>query len=149
MKIKNKFTTIVLLLALFATVYMLWQNRMQERTFACIASVHSKLLADKCDRHSVFDVFLAMHGNGKGYWMISGTSACSNAPSKLLDGIIDFTYKKEGEYFSIHMDKRNSDIAEVFNALKYDDLKLKITKVNMWDYALSLTNQVLMVCTED
>ncbi|CAI1044571.1 MULTISPECIES: hypothetical protein [Serratia] len=149
MKIKNKLGIVMWVISVVAAVNIAWQRTTQDPAFECRARIHSKLLADKCDRNSVFDVFLAMHANGRGYWLISGTSVCPNSPQTLTNGIVEFTYKKEGGYFSMHMDKRSSDITEVFSALRYDDLKMKITRVNTWDYALSLTNQTLMICTED
>ncbi len=57
--------------------------------------------------------------------------------------------KKEAGYYAIHMGERNPELANIFKVLKYDDIKLKISRVNTWDYILSLPNQTLMICTED
>lgn len=47
------------------------------------------------------------------------------------------------------MGERNPELINIFKVLKYDNIKLKISRVNTWDYLLSLPNQTLMICTED
>lgn len=149
MKINKKFTVFVLVIVVVTMAYIAWQHAKQHQVFECRARLHSKTLEDKQETYSVFDVFLSMQGNGKGYWLISGTSASSLSPKDWTEGIVYFTYKKEGGYFSIHMDKRNPILMEMFDALTFDDLKLKITQINTWSYNLSLPHGTLLICTED
>lgn len=148
-KMKTKLLVLAMVMMVAWVVYAVWQRTLQDRVFECRAQLHTKIAGYSCDRNSVFDVFISMHGNGEGYLLISGTYACPNASPKLADGIVDFRYKKEAGYYAIHMGERDSELINIFKVLKYDNIKLKISRVNTWDYILSLPNQTLMICTED
>ncbi|SPZ62965.1 Uncharacterised protein [Serratia quinivorans] len=149
MKINKKLTAFVLVIVVLIIGYVVWQCTKQDHVLECRARINTKFQEDKRETNSVFGVFLSMQGNGKGYWLISGTSSNSLSPKDWTDGIVYFTYKKEGGYFSIHMEKRDVRLIEMFDALTYDDLKLKIAKINNRNYALSLPHEMLLICTED
>lgn len=150
MKMKVKFS--LLLLFLTAAVFMGywgWKNLALDNGFECRGRVHAKLIANACNKSSVVDVFLSMHGNGEGYLLVAGTHSCPKTTLKTINGVVDFTYTREGSYYSMHMGKRSPEMIELFDVLNHDDIKIKVTEVNNDDYIISLPFETLMMCTED
>lgn len=119
------------------------------KEFECWARLYSQSEFDDCKRRSSFDVFFSFHENGEGYFLSDGTSSCRNEIPKYVGGLINFKYKKQGTYFSIHMEEKSKELSKFFSILNYNDIKLKITHLNSNDYVLTLPNENLLICTED
>ncbi|CAI1939858.1 Uncharacterised protein [Serratia fonticola] len=151
MKMKTKIKPSLLLLttAVVVTAYWSWESQRQGSGFECRGRVHTKLIANACNKSSVVDVFLSMHGDNKGYLLVSGTHSCSKTAPRAINGTVDFTYEREGSYYSIHMGQRHPELVELFDILKDDDIKIKVTSVNNGDYILTSPIETIMMCTED
>jgi hypothetical protein len=111
--------------------------------------VYSKLVGSTSTKRSVVDVFLSLHGDGKGYLLVSGTHSVPKAPLVKLDSVVNFTYGKEGGYHSLHLGQRSPAVIELFEVLKYDDIKVKFTHVHSLDYLVSSPIETLMLCMVD
>ncbi|CAI1000898.1 hypothetical protein [Serratia fonticola] len=146
-KMKGKLLIILFLIMLALGGGAAWQRLMQEAAFTCRAQIYRDVVTNECHKTSVFDLFLSMDNN-KGYLLVSGSYSCSNAMLTPVDGVVDFTYSKEGGYYSIYPDRKDKKLADIFGVLKFADIKMKITKFNHGVYMLSLPNEILMMCTE-
>ncbi|MDN0111787.1 hypothetical protein [Yersinia mollaretii] len=150
MKMKTKLSLVLLLVMMVVFLaYLGWRSLPQQSEFECRARMHAKLIANDCNKNSVVDIFLSIHNDGTGYLLASGTHSCPKTAIKSIRGIIDFTYRKEGRYYAIHMSKRSPDMLEIFNGLKNDDIKVKVTKVNNNDYIISSPIETFMMCTKE
>ncbi len=149
MKMSTKLSlTLLLVMMVVFLAYFGWRNLPQQSEFECRARMHAKLMANDCNKNSVVDIFLSIQNDGKGYVMASGTHSCPKTEIKSINGIIDFTYRKEGNYYAIHMSKRTPDMILLFNGLKNDDIKMKVSKVNNNDYIISSPIDTFMMCTK-
>lgn len=149
-KVNNYSFLIVLLTLLVGTLsWAAWQNTSVDKEFECWARLHTKNNATSCQESSFIDVFFSFHGNGEGYFLADGNSSCLNQPSKFVGGILNFNYKKQSDYYSIKMKESNPSLSAAFKVLTYNDIKLKITKLNSSDYLMTLPNETLLICTED
>nr|WP_314266584.1 hypothetical protein [uncultured Moellerella sp.] len=149
MKSKTKFSLILMLLIMVVfSAYLGWGHRSKQGDFECRARMHAKLIDNTCGKNSVMDVFLSMHHDGKGYFLVSGSHSCPKTESKSITGIINFTYDREGSYYSINMSQRSPDMIELFNGLKNDNIKIKITEMNNDNYIISSPIETFMLCTK-
>ncbi|MDW5512085.1 hypothetical protein [Serratia proteamaculans] len=146
MKIKTKI--LVFFLAVTACV-IFWKNMHKDKGFNCWARLHTLGNVENCKGKSVYDVFISLHSGGEGYILVSGEWSCKNSSPKTVDGIMNFSYIKQDDYYSIHMKERNPQLEAIFRVLTYRDIKLKVTAINSSDFVLTLPNETLMICTED
>lgn len=151
MKRVNNYSFLIFLFALLVgTVsWGTWKNTSEDKVFECWARLHTKNNVTSCQESSFIDVFFSFHGNGNGYFLADGSASCLNEPSKSVGGILNFNYKKQGDYYSINMKETNSSLSAAFKVLTYRNIKLKITKLNSSDYVMTLPNETLLICTED
>ncbi|CAI1959065.1 Uncharacterised protein [Serratia quinivorans] len=128
-----------------------WKSLTQEPEggFECQARIHTRMAANTCQGDSITELFLAMHGNGKGYLVVSGSYTCPHAQPQLVERIVDFTYKKEGSYYSARFGARNPELAAIFKLFRYDEVKFKITPLGNREYLLSSPWQTPMVCKRE
>ena len=146
MKIKTK----ILVLVVSVTVCVIFlKNMYKDKGFNCWARLHTLGTVENCKRKSMYDIFLSLQSGGKGYILVSGEWSCKNSSPKTVDGIMNFSYIKQGDYYSIHMKERNPQLEAIFRILTYRDIKLKMTALNSSDFVLALPNETLMICTED
>lgn len=146
MKIKTKI--LVFFLAVTAGV-IFWKNMHKDKGFNCWARLHTLGNVENCKGKSVYDIFLSLQSGGEGYILVSGEWSCKNSLPKTVDGIMNFSYIKNGDYYSIHMKERNPQLEAIFRVLTYRDIKLKVTELNYSNFVLTLPNETLMICTED
>lgn len=148
---KNKLFLLLplVVIAVMSVAYFTWGSFERDKGFECRARVYTKLIANTCNKSSALDIFLSMHGDGKGYLLVSGTHSCPKTVLVELDSVINFTYSRTGGYYSIHLGQRSSAIMEFFDILKYDDLKIKVTKVDNDDYIISSPIETIMTCTAE
>lgn len=151
MKIKTKSNFFLLLLVVPFLGYWGWKSVGQDQAdgFECQARIHTKMAANTCQGESITELFLAMHGNGKGYVLLSGSYTCPNTEPKLVEKIVDFTYKKEGSYYAVNLGKVNPDLAVIFKVFRYEEVKFKITPLGAREYLLSSPWQTPMVCKRE
>ncbi|WP_145493970.1 hypothetical protein [Yersinia aleksiciae] len=150
MKIKTKLSLVLLLVIMVIFLaYFGWRNQLQQGDFECRARMHAKLMANDCNKNSVIDIFLSARKDGSGYLLASGTHTCQKGELKSITGIVNFTSHKEGNYYSVHMSERSPGMLELFNGLKNDDIKVKVTQVNNHDYIISSPIETFMMCTTD
>ncbi|HGM5491177.1 TPA: hypothetical protein ACKP1B_002831 [Serratia fonticola] len=109
--------------------------------------MYIKLLDKTCNKVSSVDVFLSLHGDGIGYLLVAGTHACMNAEVKVINGTVDFTYQKKGRYYSLYFGQRDPAVIALFDMLKDDDIKIKITEINNGDYIIASPMKTTMLCT--
>ncbi|MBH1931212.1 hypothetical protein PJX95_03765 [Serratia rubidaea] len=145
---KKIISLFVITVFILCVTYALRKRSVQENIFECHAQLHTKVATNNAGRRSVSDMFISMHGNGKGYILISGSYIFSDVSQQVADGIVNFTYTKNGSYYSIRVSEKNPELINVLDILNYDVIKLKITKVNGSDYAISIPSQVVMMCTQ-
>jgi hypothetical protein len=126
----------------------LWKTAHTDKAFNCWARLHTLVEIKDCQRKSFSDVFFSLHPGGEGYILIEGTWSCQGSTYSDINGLINLTYTKSGAYYSIHVKDRNPQLEAIFNALKYQDIKIKITELNSSDYILRFPNETLMMCTE-
>jgi len=147
-KMNSNLLIFLFLIILAFVVYSVWQRGVQAPVFTCRAHIVSEVATKTCDKTSVFDIFLSINEKDKGYILISGNYSCPNAEPTPVEGVIDFTYSKEGDYYSIYMGGRGDKFSDVSSVLKYGNLKMKITNLDHGVYMLSLPNDILMMCTK-
>ncbi|MBE0153063.1 hypothetical protein [Serratia sp. PL7] len=146
---KNKLLVILLLLMILGVGgYAAWQQMAQGPFFTCRAQVHREVETKICNKTSAFDLFLSINGKNQGYLLISGSYSCPNAMPTHVDGVVNFTYSKEGDYYSFYIRGGGGKFADIFDVLKFDNIKMKLTKLNYGVYMISLPNEILMMCTE-
>jgi len=126
-----------------------WISTYKENDFDCWGRLHTFTEADGCQRKSFSDVFLSFHSKGEGYVLAEGAWSCQDGVQHSATGLINFTYLKQGDYYSVHTKERSPELEMLFSVLKYRSIKLKITALNSSDYVLTLPNETLMMCTED
>ncbi|MBD8162643.1 hypothetical protein [Erwinia persicina] len=148
---KNKgFLFYFLLLILLAIAsWWRWDNMKNPEQFDCWGRLHIRNSLVSCVRETNADIFLSMRKKEQGYLLISGSWACKDLPLNPLNGLVHFSYEKDGSYYSLHMKERNAQLEEIFGMLKYPQIKLKVTQLNSGDNILSLRNEILMLCTND
>ncbi|MGK9009914.1 hypothetical protein ACRS9C_11425 [Serratia marcescens] len=117
--------------------------------FECHAKLHTKMAANTCQGESIFDIFLAMHGTGKGYVIVAGSYTCPNAPPKMVENTVDLTYRKEGSYYALRFGPRSSELANLFKIFKYESVKVKIVPLNKNEYVIYSPMQSPMVCKRE
>lgn len=66
-----------------------------------------------------------------------------------LDSVVSFTYSRDGGYYSLHLGQRGPAISELFDVLKYEEVKIKFTHLDSNDYIISSPIATLMLCTID
>lgn len=148
---KNKFALLLpslVVVALFVG-YWDWESSEQDKRFECRARVYTKLIANADNKSSSMDVFLSLHGDGKGYLLVSGTYSVPKTPLVEVDSVVNFTYRRDGGYYSLHLGQRSPAVTEIFDVLKYDDIKVKFTHLVNNDYIVSSPIETLMLCTAD
>lgn len=148
---KNKVFLLVFLMAAVGLFVLYWGGASRDvgKGIECRARVYTKLIANACDVRTTVDVFLSLRGDGKGDLLVSGTHSCLNTPLEELESIVNFTYSREGGYYSIHFGSRNPAVSKLFNVFKDDDIKIKFTSVGDNDYIVSSPVETLMVCTAE
>ncbi|MGQ8775449.1 hypothetical protein ACUTQ5_13705 [Serratia sp. NA_112.1] len=151
MKIKTKSSVFLLIMVGLLLGYLGWKSVGQELDggFECQARIHTRMAANTCQGDSITELFLAMHGNGKGYVVVSGSYTCPNAQPQLVERIVEFTYKKEGSYYAVRFGARNPDLAVIFKLFRYDEVKFKIIPLGGQEYLLSSPWQTPMVCKRE
>jgi hypothetical protein len=115
--------------------------------FECRGRITTRNLGGDCNRSSVADIFLSMYSKGNGYLLASGSWSCENTEEHPIDGIQNFTFNKEGEYYSMRFKDSKTHMELLNYTLRYHTLKLKITRLNSGDFLLRLPTENLMVCT--
>lgn len=119
--------------------------------FECRGRITTRNLGGDCNRSSVADIFLSMHfkgkGKGNGYLLASGSWSCENTEDHPVGGIQNFTFNKEGKYYSVRFKDSKTHMESLNYTLRYHTLKLKITRLNSGDFLLRLPRENLMVCT--
>ncbi|WP_147417763.1 hypothetical protein [Serratia inhibens] len=151
MKNKNSMFIISLLgmLAIFFA-YLWWKSEVNSGGFECRAKMHVNMAVNICDRgYSDFDIFLSMQDNGLGYYMVLGAYTCPNLPPKVVDSTFHFTYKKNGQYYFLYLDKRESGVSNMIKIFKDDELKIKINKIDNYEYIVYLPFEQPMICKQD
>lgn len=123
-----------------------WGNGIINSRFECQAKMHSTMASHICNGRSDFDIFLSIHNDGTGYYIVSGNYLCDGSQKKTVDNIVNFTYKKDGDNYSIKLDERNSDVTKMVKILIYDDIKLKVKKVDNFEYMMRLPFKQTMFC---
>lgn len=151
MKIKKKSSVFLLSVVGVLLGYWGWKSMIKEPEdgFECQARIHTRMAANTCQGDSITELFLAMHGNGKGYLVVSGSYTCPNAQPQLVEKTVEFTYKKEGSYFAVRFGARNPDLEVIFKLFKYDEVKFKIIPLGNREYLLSSPWQTPMVCKRE
>lgn len=140
----------VTLLALWIAIAWLSREDMpDENDFECWGRLHTRLQVDDCQRTSAADIFLSMQSNGKGYLLVNGSWSCQNSAQNVVDGMVNFNFEKEGDYYSITARDKVHALDKILGVLRYASLKVKITNLNSGDYILALPNESLMICTSD
>ncbi|HGM5491174.1 TPA: hypothetical protein ACKP1B_002828 [Serratia fonticola] len=146
MKIK---LSLLVLLVVISSMYLGWREWRKDRSFECRARINSKLDANGCNKTSAIDTFLALHGNGKGYMVLSGSYSCPNTELKTIDSTIDFTYQKAGGYYSLHLGPRSPEVIKLVGSLKNDEVKFKLTEMANGDYIITTPIQTVLMCTTE
>lgn len=126
-----------------------WINIIKEKDFDCLARLHTLDNVVGCERKSVFDIYLYMSPRGKGYIFVSGEWSCDNSLPKLSNGIMNFSYVKQGNFYSFKMQEKNPQLEELLPIFKYRDIKLKVTEINSSHFIMSFPNETMMICTEN
>ncbi|MGU9760798.1 hypothetical protein ACV1BL_25255 (plasmid) [Serratia marcescens] len=115
--------------------------------FECRAYVRIGMAADTCQGESKFILFLSINGDGNGYFMVTGNYTCPSSNPVFVDEIVDFTYKKERGYDTIQLGPRSHEIVNIFDVLKYDDIKIKIMQLDTYGvYQLDSPLRTPTVC---
>ncbi|CAI0995484.1 TPA: hypothetical protein ACSTLY_003558 [Serratia fonticola] len=148
---KNKMFMLMCLVGVVGLCVLYWggAGRDMGKGFECRARVYTKLIANSCDKTTTMDVFLSLRGDGKGDVLVSGSYSCQNTSSEELESLVNFTYSREGAYYSIHFEPRDPAVSKLFNVLKDDNIKIKFTNVDDNDYIVSSPIETLMMCTAD
>lgn len=148
---KSKLSLLLLMAAVAALCvgYWVWGGIGPGKEFECRARVYTRLIDNACNKSSTLDVFLSLHREGAGYLLVSGTHSCPKTPLVELESVINFTYRREGGYYSIHLGQRSPAVIALFDVLKDDDIKVKLTNVGDNDYIVSSPIETLMICTAD
>ncbi|CNC53259.1 Uncharacterised protein [Yersinia intermedia] len=150
MKRNTKLFVLLFLILTFFLTFFVWKYLVQDEGFECRAQMKRILIADNtCNKSSVFDVFLSMQHNGEGYLLVSGTYSCPDSDQTSVDGIERFTYKKEGNYFSLYFNNKNKKLGDIFNVLDYDNIKIKITPMTNGDYIIASPIETIMMCSTE
>lgn len=101
-----------------------------------------------CVRKSSSDFFLSMKEDGTGYIIITGTAACKDESNMIYkNNTINYTYTKEGGFYSLTLGARDPEIFRLAKLFKEDVIKIKITKTNSNDYIISTPLNPMMMCT--
>lgn len=123
-------------------------QKVTDSGFICHARVYTKLVSNACNKSSMLDVVLSMQ-KGKGELMVSGTHTCPRTPLASQQGSVHFTYMREGNYYRFHMQPRSPGVVELFEVLKDDKIKLKITPLNSDDYIIETPIKTVFLCTAE
>mgnify|MGYP006924218389 CR=1 FL=1 len=150
MKFKNKILLIGALSALSVATVLAWQTYpRQAMSFDCRGRLHTDIVNSACRSKSAADIFISFNPQGEGFILAAGSWSCENSQPVKVDALAKFTYKREGDFYTMRVQSSYPGIEALFSPLKYKDIKMKITALNSGDYRLSLPNETLMVCTED
>lgn len=152
MKKNNLLLIIIALIAIIIAVIKIYTQNKQDAEFNCRGRVyvHDTQNFAPCIRNSAFDVFFTMNGTGKGYIIISGTSTCSeNTTMFFKNEIINFTYIKEDEFYSLNLGKRDKELVRFAKELRDDNLKIKIINLNSYDHIITSPIDTIMMCTTE
>ncbi|CAI2790850.1 Uncharacterised protein [Serratia grimesii] len=147
MKINKSFYFLgAIFLCFFVYIVFFYFKKVGNDEFECKSYLNFNIDTNDCQGDSSFDIFLAMHGEGKGYLIAKGNYKCLNGMSTSVDEIVNFTYNKEGDYNTIKLGERSPEIITLFGVLKYNVMKLKITPIDSGVYQLNLPLRSSMVC---
>lgn len=94
------------------------------------------------------NMFLTLNEKDKGYMLLSGTVIDRAELSTSFDRILRFTYRQEGSYYSMKIQNPAPELEDLIWILKFNDVKIKITPVNRYDYILSSPINTIMMCTD-
>ncbi|MDU7468966.1 MAG: hypothetical protein E7K92_13760 [Serratia marcescens] len=150
MKNKIYFSTL-LVIAFSLLTYIGWRvtGGSEEGDFECQAKLHVDMGADTCKGSSVFELFLSMHDNGKGYLLVTGSYSCPNSQKQFVDRAVDFTYKKEGSYYTLHFGARDHELTNISSIFKYDNIRIKMTKLDPMEYLFDVPLRSPFVCKKE
>lgn len=143
------FLTFIFGIIIGTVSWAFWRNSIEYTEFECWGRLHTRSNTTSCQESSFIDVFFSFHGKGEGYFLADGNTLCLNKSSKFVGGLLNFNYSKQGDYYSIKMKDSNPSLSEKFKVLTYNEIKLKITKLNSSDFLMTLPNETLLICTED
>ncbi|CAI1948421.1 Uncharacterised protein [Serratia fonticola] len=151
MSMKNKWYVLVLaVLVVVSSIRLGWETH-SDPLFECRARVHVKQLGIENDLclNGTLDVFLSLHESGKGYLLMSGSLSCPLLQHEIINDVVNFTYSKEGNYYSLSLSKPTVGINSLFGELKSGNAKIRLTQVNSGDYIVSSPIKTVMMCTRD
>ncbi|MEW5558807.1 hypothetical protein AB1287_00865 [Enterobacter asburiae] len=126
----------------FVSVYKILMSRVHVPIFECRAKVSIQNQTTLSSKH--LDFFISMNEKNKGYILVTASSA---EERKDISRVVYFNYTKEGNYYSLHLKKREPILESLLWILKYDDVKIKIVPVSAPDYILSSPMETILLCT--
>lgn len=150
MKLKNKILLMGIFSALSMATVLAWQAYPRHAiSFDCRGRLHTDIINSAFRSKSAADIFLSFNPQGEGFILAAGSWSYENSQPIKVDALAKFTYKREGDFYTMRVQRSDSGIDALFSPLKYKDIKMKITALNSGDHRISLPNETLMVCTED
>jgi|EndMetStandDraft_3_1072993.scaffolds.fasta_scaffold45548_3 hypothetical protein len=150
MKFKNKILLVGFISIFSIAILLSLQTYPRDAiNFSCRGRLHTDIINGECRSKSAADIFLSFNPQGEGFILVTGSRSCENSQRVKIDVLANFSYKREGDFYTMRVQNAGPDIEALFSPLKYKDIKMKITALNSGDYRLSLPNETLMVCTED
>ncbi|MEW5558816.1 hypothetical protein AB1287_00915 [Enterobacter asburiae] len=138
--------SIFLIVTVIVLMVTISGQKVTDSGFVCHARVYTKLVSNACYKSSMLDVVLSMQ-KGEGELMVSGTHTCPRTPLASLQGSVRYTYVREGNYYRLHLQPRSPEMVELFEVLKEDNIKLKITPLNSNDYMIETPLKTVFLCT--
>lgn len=142
-----KWMLIIVVMAASASAALLWWNDRADEEFECRARINLLIPENACEKTANVDVFLAINKDDKGYLLMTGSWSCPVTNQRTINGVVNFTYQKTGSYYSLHLGERAQGMTDVFTLLEHDDIKVKLTRIDAGNYALSTPFKTIMVCT--
>lgn len=137
-----------LLVVASVVIFIISRVLPSQHNFNCWGRLYTHTQSEICFKSSVADIVLSMSSNRQGYMLVKGAWSCKNMQQTQIGGILNFKFEKQGERYSLQMNEHNPRLGSLVSVLRYETLKLKITRVSSYDYILSLPNETLMVCTQ-
>jgi len=139
----------VWIISLFILMHSLWLTGSQHQRFTCRAQLRVESSCSQCEKVNVFDLFIAINENGRGYLLISGSRVDSEEVRSNFNRVIDFTYSKQGEGYNLRLNKQEVTSNKVLSDLKIDGDKMNLKMIDYHRYLLSWRKDNLLVCTMD
>lgn len=147
--LRARWRYLVWIISILILIYSTWLTGSQHQRFTCRAQLRVESSCTQCEKINLFDLFIGMNENERGYLLISGSWISREEVRSNFNRVIDFTYNRQGEGYDLRLKKQEVLGDKVLSDLKIDGDEINLKMIDYHRYLLSWGKDNLLVCKMD